>query len=193
MHVNLRSIVDTTKKAAAIAASITAPSSPIIPSATNLAHTSAERSTIKNNDSKYTQSLPPIVLKSEQLPSPPTSPKTYSDTDPLNYHYFQSPNKKSTTTNAINTNNNNDTLPPSTNCHTDRHFQILRMELEFLHFLNYDLSLSDTMKLIHWARRFNEDNRLSSFAAGAMANNSGEESHYSSGDEGGDEWEAEDH
>ncbi|KAI8082031.1 hypothetical protein BDF21DRAFT_416974, partial [Thamnidium elegans] len=88
MHVNLRSIIDITTT------NTTAPSSPAY-SPNNLARTSAERSTINNNNTKkYT--LPPIISKSEQLPSPPTSPKAYSDSDPLNYHYFQSPKKDTT-------------------------------------------------------------------------------------------------
>lgn len=141
MHVNLKSIINI--------------NSPTIPETKMPARTSAERSTIH----PYTQTLPPIIPKNDQLPSPPTSPKAYSNSDPLNYHYFQSPNKK--------------TNPPPIN-HKERHFQILRMELEFLHFLNYDLSLSDTLKLIHWAQNFDDD------------------VHYTSADEGGDEWDTED-
>lgn len=170
MHVNLRSIISTSNAPSTAEASGTttiAPASPVSP-ATNLARTSAERSTINNSNQTYTQTLPPIISKNEQLPSPPTSPKAYSDSDPLNYHYFQSPNKKSTTNNA--------TIPPIN--HNERHFQILRMELEFLHFLNYNLSLADTLKLVHWAQNFDDDS-LSS--------------HYTSGDEGGDEWDTENH
>lgn len=155
MHVNLKSIIN-----ASSAPSITKASETKASETKTSARTSAERSTINNNNTTYTQTLP----KNEQLPSPPTSPKAYSDSDSLNYHYFQSPNKKST---------NN--LPPVN--HNERHFQILRMELEFLHFLNYDLSLTDTLKLIHWAQNFDDD----SLSA-----------HYTSGDEGGDEWDAED-
>lgn len=160
MHVNLKSIINASSAPSTTKASETKASE-----TKTSARTSAERSTINNNNNTtYTQTLPPIIPKNEQLPSPPTSPKAYSDSDPLNYHYFQSPNKKST---------NN--LPPVN--HNERHFQILRMELEFLHFLNYDLSLTDTLKLIHWAQNFDDD----SLSA-----------HYTSGDEGGDEWDAED-
>lgn len=124
MHVNLKSIIDTTT------------SNHLTP------NTSAERSTIQH--SAYT--LPPI--HTEQLPSPPTSPKAYySDSDPLNYHYFQSPKKTTNTT----------TTPPSPAVRQERHYQILRMELEFLNFLNYDLSLSDTLNLVHWAQGFQDD------------------------------------
>ncbi|CEG65691.1 hypothetical protein RMATCC62417_02423 [Rhizopus microsporus] len=77
-------------------------------------------------------------LKEQILPSPPTSPKAHSDSDPMNYHYF-SPKKVSTTT-------------PS-----NQSASILRMELEFLHFLNYDLSLNETMKLIYWAQTFDDE------------------------------------
>ncbi|GAA5797339.1 hypothetical protein HPULCUR_002721 [Helicostylum pulchrum] len=173
MHVNLRSIIDTSS-------TTTAPSSPAasLPNNNNnnLARTSAERSTIHTN--KYT--LPPIISKSnEQLPSPPTSPKAYSDSDPLNYHYFQSPRKNSI-------NNNNTPLQPLVQ--NERHFQILRMELEFLHFLNYDLSLTDTLKWIHWAQSFQEDDTcLSSDTSDT------DEFHYTSADEGDDELDAEGH
>ncbi|CAO3648576.1 unnamed protein product [Mucor hiemalis] len=172
MHINLRSIINTTPTISNNTTS--APLSPVAALA-NLVPTSAERSTIDNNNENYTQ-LPPIVPNNEQLPSPPTSPKAYSDSDPLNYHYFQSPNKSSSTTTT-----NNRTPPP---IHNDRHYQILRMELEFLHFLNYDLSLSDTLKLIHWAQKFDDD-----LIPPPMA----DPEDYSSGEEGGDEWDAEDH
>ncbi|KAG2208216.1 hypothetical protein INT47_006071 [Mucor saturninus] len=157
MHVNLKSIINVqssteTATAPPTTETVTATET------TTTARTSAERSTIS-----YTQTLPPIIPKNDQLPSPPTSPKAYSNSDPLNYHYFQSPSKKSTyTTPTVNIN------------HKERHFQILRMELEFLHFLNYDLSLTDTLKLIHWAQNFDDD------------------THYTSADEGGDEWDTED-
>lgn len=165
MHVNLRSIINTNDYPSGTTTTIktsTAPTSSVSSSTTNLTRTSAERSTISSNQ-KYTQTLPPIIPKHEQLPSPPTSPKAYSDSDPLNYHYFQSPNKKSninTNNNNNNKNNNNNNATPIN--HNERHFQILRMELEFLHFLNYDLSLKDTLKLIHWAQNFDDDDNLSS-------------------------------
>lgn len=167
MHVNLKSIIDTTTTTPPSPAAATLPDS-------HLARTSAERSTIHNNTKKYT--LPPIISKSDQLPSPPTSPKAYSDSDPLNYHYFQSPRKNSI--------NNTNTLPPLQN---DRHFQILRMELEFLHFLNYDLSLTDTLKWIRWAQSFQDDTGVSSDTSDT------DEFHYTSADEGDDEQDAEGH
>ncbi|CEP08321.1 hypothetical protein [Parasitella parasitica] len=164
MHVNLRSIINTTDT------STTSPkASPI--SMTPFNNISAEKSTID----KYTQHLPSITVKNqerqEQLPSPPTSPKAFAS-DPLHYHYFQS----SASANSNNTNNTNapsnqqedrvsisspppPAAPAATTSinHTERHLQILRMEMEFLHFLNYDLSLSDTLKLIHWAQKFDDD------------------------------------
>lgn len=110
IHVNLKSIINTTTK----------------------------KQEPNNNDTPY---LPSI--KEQQLPSPPTSPK--SDTDPLNYHYFSK------------------RPPPAEEkkpaYYREHHYQILRMELEFLHFLNYDLSVQNTVKLIHWAQNF-DDNLL---------------------------------
>ncbi|KAL9538429.1 hypothetical protein MBANPS3_010939 [Mucor bainieri] len=165
MHVNLRSIINTSTSPS-VSANTSACTSPL-PSPTSLTpfssniSVSAERSTIHN----YTQSLPPISAtpkhqeQQEQLPSPPTSPKSFAS-DPLRYHYFQSTNNPSSTTN--NTTHTTSTSPKSSSAapsvnHSERQFQILRMELEFLHFLNYDLSLSDTLKLIHWAQKFDDD------------------------------------
>jgi hypothetical protein len=162
MHVNLRSIINTTTPTSPSPAS-TPEESEALPFSSlvetinpQLPPSSAERSTIRNDDKKDTPTLPPIIPPphDQTLPSPPTSPKTYSDTDPTNYHYFKATPKKQ--------------APPA-----DRHFQILRMELEFLHFLNYDLTLRDTLRLIHWAQKFEED--------------AAKTPDYSSGDEGGDE------
>ncbi|KAI8636532.1 hypothetical protein BD408DRAFT_448364 [Parasitella parasitica] len=165
MHVNLRSIINTTVTASTLS---TISPSVSLTSTTPFNNISAERSTIN----KYTQHLPSITAKNqerqEQLPSPPTSPKAFAS-DPLNYHYFQS----SASDSFKNTNTDNTTSElrqgrassssPSpapaaaTVNHSERHIQILRMELEFLHFLNYDLSLSNTLKLIHWAQKFDDD------------------------------------
>lgn len=165
MHVNLRSIINTSTTPSASASTstctspLTSPTS-LTPFSNNIT-VSAERSTIQN----YTQNLPPISATSklqeqqEQLPSPPTSPKSFAS-DPLHYHYFQSTNNTSSTTNNnTNTTNaaSNEPNPTPPVNHNERHFQILRMELEFLHFLNYDLSLSDTLKLIYWAQKFDDD------------------------------------
>lgn len=164
MHVNLRSIINTSTPPST-SASTSACTSPLASPTTltpfsNNVTVSAERSTIY----KYTQNLPPISAspanqeQQEQLPSPPTSPKSLAS-DPLHYHYFQSTNNTSSTTN--NNTNTATTSPKQSTAapvnHSERHFQILRMELEFLHFLNYDLTLSDTLKLIHWAQKFDDD------------------------------------
>ncbi|KAI9356899.1 hypothetical protein BD770DRAFT_411080 [Pilaira anomala] len=165
MHVNLKSMIDTRET--------TTTTTSLPPH--HLTPTSAERSTIQQ---QKTYTLPPI--HTEQLPSPPTSPKAYySDSDPLNYHYFQSP-KKTTTPTTTTTTTNNTTPSPSTQpaaVRQERHYQILRMELEFLNFLNYDLSLSDTLNLVHWAQGFQDDDD----------DEEEEEFQYTSGDEGGDE------
>ncbi|KAK4519778.1 uncharacterized protein ATC70_010019 [Mucor velutinosus] len=164
MHVNLRSIINTSTTLSASASTSTC-TSPLslpksLPSFSNNITVSAERSTIH----KYTPNLPPISAtpkhqeQQDQLPSPPTSPKSFAS-DPLHYHYFQSTNTTSSSTN--NNTHTSGAAPKHSNAtpvnHNERHFQILRMELEFLHFLNYDLSLSDTLKLIHWAQRFDDD------------------------------------
>ncbi|KAI7901182.1 uncharacterized protein BX663DRAFT_487763 [Cokeromyces recurvatus] len=127
MHVNLRSIIDTTTTST--------------PTTSTTTLISAERSTIKDT---LTTQLPPIIppTTNHLPPSPPTSPKSFSQSDPFKYHYFQSSNQKESKTTQ------------------ERQFQILRMELEFLHFLNYDLSLTDTLKLIHWAQKFDDDDIL---------------------------------
>ncbi|KAF1805310.1 hypothetical protein FB192DRAFT_1426859 [Mucor lusitanicus] len=168
MHVNLRSIISTSTTSPSASASTSACTSPmasptsLTPFSNNMS-VSAERSTIH----KYTPNLPPISAtpkhqeQPEQLPSPPTSPKSFAS-DPLHYHYFQSTNNASSTTNnTIHTANSaasqHANAAPAPVNHNERHFQILRMELEFLHFLNYDLSLSDTLKLIHWAQKFDDD------------------------------------
>lgn len=191
MHVNLRSIISTSTtstptssaSASASASATTSPlASPTRVTPFNNVSVSAERSTIH----KYTQSLPPITStttnnnqkRQEQLPSPPTSPKAFAS-DPLNYHYFQSSAAANITATSNTIKQENDSTSPDVN-HNERHFQILRMELEFLHFLNYDLSLSDTLKLIHWAQKFDDD-LLPPI-----------QSNYSSGDEGGDEGSSDD-
>lgn len=51
---------------------------------------------------------------------------------------------------------------------------IERMELEFLHFLNYDLSLTDPMSLVNWAQEYSSQTQ------------------YTSGDEAGDEMDDDD-
>ncbi|CAO3701294.1 unnamed protein product [Rhizopus stolonifer] len=119
VHINLKSIINTTQDS-------------LLPTHESLSPIpcSAERSTIRRE---------PITLpslKEQILPSPPTSPKSHSDSNPINYHYFKSTR-------------NTPTLPSNQN--------ISRMELEFLHFLNYDLSLKDTMKWINWAQNFDDD------------------------------------
>lgn len=88
------------------------------------------------SDDTSEDTLPTI----QTLPSPPTSPPLHSDTDPLKYHYF----------------------PPSYNSEEKRpesreyHYQIMRMELEFLHFLDYDLSIENAFRLIRWAQKFDD-------------------------------------
>ncbi|EIE90881.1 hypothetical protein G6F46_007623 [Rhizopus delemar] len=124
IHVNLKSIINTT--AATTAKTVDEPPSPSF-------------NVVKRKDSITLPSLKEYIL-----PSPPTSPKTnnnYSDSNPLNYHYFKSPQKRLVTP-----------LPT-----TNHNVPISRMELEFLYFLNYDLSINDTMKWVHWAHKFDED------------------------------------
>ncbi|KAI9469082.1 MAG: hypothetical protein EXX96DRAFT_590382 [Benjaminiella poitrasii] len=143
MHVNLRSIIDTRDRRHSIEVhNLTSP--PL----------SAERSTTtmsQEDTLKQQQQLPPIIppntTDKEEFPnihlppSPPTSPKSFaSHSDPLKYHYFRSTHEQTSSSKS-----------------QERQFQILRMELEFLHFLNYDLSLSDPLKLIHWAQKFDDD------------------------------------
>ncbi|KAG0171023.1 hypothetical protein DFQ28_001374 [Apophysomyces sp. BC1034] len=106
------------------------------------ARLSSERSTLKQ---KIILPLPDLSM---QPISPPTSPKSLSD-----YHFF--PERK-----------NNNTPPPA------RNYGVMRMELEFLHFLNYDLGLNDATRLVRWAHQFVDEPTLES---------------YSSADEGGDE------
>lgn len=77
--------------------------------------------------------LPP--LREQILPSPPTSPTFYSNSNPLNYHYFKSPKEP-------NQSPSQQTTP------------ISRMEMEFLFFLDFDLSLNDTIQLTRWAQNF---------------------------------------
>ncbi|CAO3660292.1 unnamed protein product [Rhizopus stolonifer] len=77
--------------------------------------------------------LPP--LREQILPSPPTSPTFYSNSNPLNYHYFKSPKESN--------------QPPSRQT-----TPISRMEMEFLFFLDFDLSLNDTIQLTRWAQNF---------------------------------------
>ncbi|KAI8079070.1 uncharacterized protein B0P05DRAFT_542229 [Gilbertella persicaria] len=126
----------------------------------SIIHTSP--SALNGEKDTPTKKLPPIMppcSEQELLPSPPTSPKTfYSDSDPLKYHYFQSRSKSTTFNNiTINTNNTTNNNPSGSTSTNERHFQIIRMEHEFLHFLDYDLSLSNTLKLIHWAHN-SQDN-----------------------------------
>lgn len=106
------------------------------------------------NSTLIYDTLPPI----QSLPSPPTSPTSHSDSDPLNYHYFsQSPQKP---------------------VYREYHFHILRMELEFLHFLNYDLNIQSAFKLIQWAQKF-DDHLLPPIKP--------QQGEYTSADEGDDE------
>ncbi|KAI8979321.1 hypothetical protein BDF20DRAFT_818926 [Mycotypha africana] len=136
MHVNLRSVINTAPSAKEDT-SLTSDSSP--------QH--------KSNDTLPLPSLiPPASLQKHQLPSPPTSPKNYSDTDPLKYHYFRpNPSKQQVPARRLST-----PMPSSTH-HPLTDADLKRMEIEFLHFLNYDLTLTDTLRLIHWAQKFDDD------------------------------------
>ncbi|KAF7722430.1 hypothetical protein EC973_003132 [Apophysomyces ossiformis] len=133
---NLRSIINTTAPSYSPPAS--PPSAPLPPPQLSpiSARLSSERSTLKQ------KIILPLPEPSVQPISPPTSPKSLSD-----YHFF--PEKKNN--DNTNTNNNNNT-PPS-----NRNYGVMRMELEFLHFLNYDLGLNDATRLVRWAHQFLEE------------------------------------
>jgi hypothetical protein len=156
MHINLRSIIDTSNKEEPSSSTAAAPFS-------------CERSTLHHDNTQPRKASLPSIIP-EQLPSPPTSPTS----DPLNYHYFSA------------TKDRKIPPPPPSSQQPERHFQILRMELEFLHFLNYDLSVSETIKLIHWAQKFDDD-ILPPIKNAEEANDEHLQHAYSSGDEGGDE------
>ncbi|KAI9264841.1 hypothetical protein BY458DRAFT_513758 [Sporodiniella umbellata] len=86
--------------------------------------------------SKYIHvNLKSIITHTTVLPSPPTSP-----THPSHYHYFQSPQEKETA---------------QAYTHSPR-LAVSRMEIEFLHFLNFDLSLHHTLLLTRWAKHFDD-------------------------------------
>jgi hypothetical protein len=172
MHINLRSIIDS---------SIKEPSAPDV-TPTTAAPYSCERSTLHHDTQPRKASLPSIIPE-QQLPSPPTSPSSFPDSDPLKYHYF-SATKERKSPSPIQT-------PPPVLQQPERHFQILRMELEFLHFLNYDLSVFDTLQLIHWAQKFDDDILPPIKDVQSKAELRHQDT-YSSGDEGGDELDTDD-
>lgn len=174
MHVNLRSIIDVSDKES---------TSPNV-EPTTAAPFSCERSTLHHDTHPRKTSLPSIIPE-QQLPSPPTSPTSLPDSDPLNYHYF-SATKGRESTSPIQT----PSPSPPRSHQPERHLQILRMEFEFLHFLNYDLSVSDTIKLIHWAQRFDDDILPSIKQPGVQVTgnkHNHEDEEYSSADDGDDE------
>ncbi|CAO3595586.1 unnamed protein product [Absidia cylindrospora] len=68
----------------------------------------------------------------------------------------QSSSSLSATT-ALLTKDSSPLPPPPTSTPTppnERYMRIMRLELEFLHFLDYDLSTADPAKLVHWAHTF---------------------------------------
>ncbi|KAI8384429.1 uncharacterized protein BYT42DRAFT_562525 [Radiomyces spectabilis] len=77
--------------------------------------------------------LPPLRTDLRPL-SPPTSP-TFTASELEKYHYFEP--------------NMTDSLTPK-----ERTQHIVRMEIEFLHFINYNLSLMDIHHIVHWAHLF---------------------------------------
>lgn len=64
----------------------------------------------------------------------------------------------------------------------ERNIRIARMELEFFHFLNYDLSVQDPIMLVKWAQNYEP----------AEENHSEKDQDYNSADEGDDEMDEED-
>ncbi|CAO3636402.1 unnamed protein product [Cunninghamella echinulata] len=116
-----------------------------------------------NNDDKTTEPFTTLTL-----PSPSSSP---------------SPSPSSLPSLSSNNNNNNNNIPialshdnllnistSSTSSSAsitsfsstlnDYHLRILRLEMEFLYFLDYDLSLPDPAKLVRWANTFDTTNEL---------------------------------
>ncbi|KAI9244114.1 hypothetical protein BDA99DRAFT_529451 [Phascolomyces articulosus] len=132
---------------------------------------STERSTLKKPPSPATSSSsssPPVV---SPMVSPPASPKSTHCSQPL-------PSNSSSTTVEEES---------SYNKH-QRALRALRMEIEFLHFLNYDLTLSDPVALVEWAHRpatAKEQHHV-------LVDEPSPAPTYSSADEGDDEMESDD-
>lgn len=99
--------------------------------------------------------------------TPPTSPKRIFITSPQEDDSILSRLEKE------------DALPQKDEFPTaqDRNIRIARMELEFLHFLNYDLSVQDPVTLIKWAQNYEQKEETQQQ----------DSQDYTSADEGGDE------
>ncbi|KAI9012668.1 hypothetical protein CLU79DRAFT_400049 [Phycomyces nitens] len=142
MHANLRSIIDTTP-----------PSLPTEPNLNlNPISRRSSQGSLSSAMSDERITLPPLPPSPLLQPlSPPTSPKSLSD-----YHYFPSqptsPPSPASRHPTIPQSASN-ILPPLIKNPSvkDRGYGVFRMEYEFLHFLNYNLSLSNPSSLVHWA------------------------------------------
>lgn len=140
MHANLRLIIDTGVSRPTPTQESSQPTFevPVSPPYTNR-RVSTERSTLRDPQHQPRQSNErgedtrpttdeapqPDSVGPASLASPPASPKSVRHLPPL------------------------PPLPPN-----QRALRAARMEIEFLHFLNYDLTLSDPVRLITWAHQF---------------------------------------
>ncbi|KAI9302981.1 hypothetical protein BJ944DRAFT_269098 [Cunninghamella echinulata] len=129
--------------------------------------TNATTNNKNNNNDKtvepFTNLTPPSPSPSPSpLPTPlPTPSNDNNNTDNNNIPMALSNNNllniststTSTTSSSTSTTSFNSTL-------NDYHLRILRLEMEFLYFLDYDLSLPDPAKLVRWANTFDATNEL---------------------------------
>ncbi|KAI8085015.1 uncharacterized protein BX664DRAFT_338339 [Halteromyces radiatus] len=145
---NLRFIVDTS-----------------LPTVSDIMNDNDNSTSVTGSDSQqdpiHSDQLPSTVLPM----SPPVSPKQPELTDPTQYHYFHN-NTTSVTATPMTTKENKDktntySLPSQSSSGKFKtsfaslcsqfNYRIWRMENEFLHFLNNDISVPDSLRLAAWA------------------------------------------
>ncbi|CAO3589624.1 unnamed protein product [Absidia cylindrospora] len=99
--------------------------------------------------------LHPDNLISTNLPiSPPVSPKQTELTDPTQYHYFQSiKTSPSPQPSSASSSTGTKYLPSISSMCSQFNYRVWRMENEFLHFLNGDISVPDCLHLVDWAKQ----------------------------------------